>query len=483
MQMGSGNRREIRKSITILMAIGFLLVSPGTQMLVSAGSPLDRTSYLPLVFNRYNPLANQVIANAPYFAESDIPANRFSEMAIFWFGQVSRDSVYTDVRLAYNDDALWVYSASFDRRLWYNPSSDGSGLEDWDGATLLLDTGSGSAQPAATTYRFVSQFYAYQGSSIYQRAYRGTGSGWGVQSVSFSGLPGWRGNAPNDDLDDRGWAMTFRIPFSSLGLSKPADGTTWRLSLQVHNRNSQIGPPQPDQVWPDAADRDSSQTWGRVRFGLPTYKPPSVANAQQVTIRGGLNGAVVPDAAVGGGAICGDGLDFWTQWGSAKYAGKEDFNIQNQSDVADWPCFSKYYATFPLDGIPGGKAIRSATLVLHEFGGADPTQARPSLIQVLRVGANWSENSITWNNAPLALENVSRSWVAVYNKPLEWPGDPYSWDVSAAAAEVYNLGQPLRLALYSADSGYHSGKYFVSSDTGDWNATGRPTLVIQYGDP
>jgi len=26
-------------------------------------------------------------------------------------------------------------------------------------------------------------------------------------------------------------------------------------------------------------------------------------------------------------------------------------NVQNQSDISDWPCFSKYYVTFPLDAV------------------------------------------------------------------------------------------------------------------------------------
>ncbi len=38
--------------------------------------------------------------------------------------------------------------------------------------------------------------------------------------------------------------------------------------------------------------------------------------------------------------------------------------------------------------------------------------------------------------------------------------------MSGAAAEAYVAGQPLRLALYSPDSAFHSGKYFFSSDIG-----------------
>jgi hypothetical protein len=43
------------------------------------------------------------------------------------------------------------------------------------------------------------------------------------------------------------------------------------------------------------------------------------------------------------------------------------------------------------------------------------------------------------------------------------------------------VGGPLRLALYEADSAYHSGKYFVTSNTGDWNAVARPTLAVVWG--
>jgi hypothetical protein len=84
------------------------------------------------------------------------------------------------------------------------------------------------------------------------------------------------------------------------------------------------------------------------------------------------------------------------------FTGAPDFNIQNQIDVADWPCFSKYYIIFPLDNIPAGKAIISAKLTLYQFGNAgdlnDPDpRNRPhaSLIQVLNVAEEWDEMTIS----------------------------------------------------------------------------------------
>jgi hypothetical protein len=98
--------------------------------------------------------------------------------------------------------------------------------------------------------------------------------------------------------------------------------------------------------------------------------------------------------------------------------------------------------------------------------------------------ADWNETTIAWNNAPLALQNLGRSWVNPAAPPFPgWPGVPYSWDVSGAVAEAYSHGEPLRLAMYSADWAMNSGKYFSSSDTEDWNAAARPTLQVTWGDP
>ena len=106
--------------------------------------------------------------------------------------------------------------------------------------------------------------------------------------------------------------------------------------------------------------------------------------------------------------------------------------------------------------------------------------------QILTVAEDWDDATLTWNNAPLALENVSQAWVNPRQlSPGEslFPGLAKTWDVSRAVAQAYAQGQPLRLAVYSADSAYHSGKYFISSDTGDWNEAGRPQLDVTWGNP
>ena len=75
------------------------------------------------------------------------------------------------------------------------------------------------------------------------------------------------------------------------------------------------------------------------------------------------------------------------------------------------------------------------------------------------------------------------SWVDPLPSFPGWPGVPRQWNVSRAVAQAYATGQPLRLALYSADGPYHSGRYFSSSDMEDWNAVGRPTLTVAWGEP
>jgi hypothetical protein len=102
---------------------------------------------------------------------------------------------------------------------------------------------------------------------------------------------------------------------------------------------------------------------------------------------------------------------------------------------------------------------------------------------VLSVAEDWDEETVAWNSAPLAAENISSAWVDPLSSFPGYPGVAREWDVSGAVAKAYVAGEPLRLAFYSGDSAYHSGKYFVSSDAGEWNAEGRPTLKVSLGDP
>jgi len=424
------------------------------------------------------PLGRVRRVNVPYLGPSP-PAADFVP-AIFWFGDVGMTNNYADVRVWYYDGYLKFVLHIPDRVLWNDQQPSSLTLTDWDAVSVYLDlSGNTGESPTEDSYTFVGQL-GNTGAANSKAAFKGTGSGWALATTAFTASNTWRGNYPNDDVWDVGWQATFEIPFSSLGFSSPpTSGTTWGLGVVVHDRDDQAGTPIADQFWPETFDGLRPATWGQLRFGRPVYTPPTAEVAGSTVVQHGFNGSVVPDAAVGGHTICGGTMNAWTEWGDANYAGYAQFNIQNQWDVSDFMCFSKYYVTFPLTSLPPNVSIVGAKVTLRLFGNAGYGNATPSAINVLTVAEDWLESSITWNSAPYAAENISVAWV--YPVSSSHPRGPYEWDVSYAVAEAIRDGQPLRLVFYSTDGDYHSGKYFWTSDSDDWGGTFRPALTVDWG--
>jgi hypothetical protein len=408
--------------------------------------------------------------NIPYI--QDLPF----EPAIFWFGQIDPFNNYTDVRLWYYEEYLIIVCHIIDRLHWQDPSGVISDLTNWDAVSLYFDLdGNVGNAPGVNTYRLDAQLGGLKAS------YRGNESGWSSYPFPFDAVTTWRGaRGPNSGVDGKGWQVDFMIPFSSFGLSsKPPSGTTWGLGVIMHDRDDATGSNITHTIWPETMTPDTPNSWAHLSFGQASYNPPTSIPTGEVFIRHGKDGAVVVDAAVGGHTICGEHVDHWTGWGEANYAGYSQFNIQNQWDISDWPCFSKYYITFPLDSVPLGKIILSAKLALTLFGNAGGGhwgEPPDSYIKVFSVGEDWDEETLTWNSAPLALENISGTWV--YPRDYSQPDQLYYWDVGKAVNSAYQSGQPLGLAVYSIDGEMHSGKYFWTSNADEW---ARPTLQIQYG--
>ena len=461
----------------------------------SLSQVMDHYSYLPYV--TYTPPPSRKV-NIPYFGQDNVTDQHFSEMAIFWFGQISPSNNYSDVRIGYNDTSLVLLLSIFDRLLWYDTTPSPSDLTRYDSVTVYLSKSS-AIQDA---YRFTLQLNnrnAWESMIDWQLSERGTSSGWTLVSPpNFTATTGIRWEdyttgGLNNNKNNRGWTTTITIPFTSLGLaSKPAQGAEWKMAIALHDRDDANGTVILESNWPENVQSARPVTWGSLHFGLPSYTPPSLNPVGTVTIRNKLNNAVVPDAAVGGttGNLCpGDPYYVWNNWANESFGFSGDFNIQNQSDLADWPCFSKYYVTFPLGSLPANKAILNATLTLYQWGNSGTLDlAQPSYIQVFTVNQPWSESTLTWNNAPLAFENVSQAWVNPTQPcggsgQLSWPCTPRSWDVTRAVVDAYQSGTALNLALYSSDKDYHSGKFFTSSNVADWDALGRPTLVVTWGNP
>lgn len=449
---------------------------------ISRASSSEETIFIPNIRKDTPNVSRRV--NVPY--SSNASALPLSLRAIFWFGQVTAANNYADGRIAYTDTGLQLQLNIFDQWLYYDTNPITSELANWDAVTVLLEQSkSGGYLPAESSYKFLAQLSGSGANRAnYQAAFSGSSAGWLPATIPFYTITGGRGEGINDGSAARGWWINFEIPFTSLGLSGAPDvGIEWRLAILVHDRDDVTGSPIPIQSWPERADGNSLATWGIIHFGTPTYSHPPASSFSMETIRFEPNGPDVKDAHVGGHSNCGESYNpnFFDGWGDANYAGYDQVNVQNQADVADWPCFSKFYLTFPLDSIPRGKVIVSAHLRLHLFGNSEPSQALISRIQALTVAENWNEADITWNNAPLALENISTTRVEPVLEFTGWPGVPYEWDVSRAVAQAYNSVQPLRLVLYSADGPMHSGKYFSSSDTGNWNQEARPTLEVSFG--
>lgn len=453
-------------------------------------APLDNELYLPLVVT---PRLTRT-ANVPHFPASGIV---FTETAVVWFGGITPANNYTDVRLGYTDNYLWVRLNIFDRLLWYDPTPTPASLTLCDSASLYLRRDGGVGAPSSQTYRFDAALNSFQTDRTpWQQAYTGNGSTWVPGSLEFTTLAGIRWQDTNtgginNGENNRGWSLSFRVPFSSLGMSgPPPQGSAWSAGVVVYDQESdcQSSPPAPVvSRWPEGLQGSNSAAWGIFRFGLPASPPLPPPGSPSVTIREGLNGAVVPDAAIGGtiGNLCpGDPTFIWNTWSNLNFGSAPDVNIQNQGDLADWPCFARYYVTFPLSQVPPGKSLLSARFTMHHWGGSDLDAALPSLLQVFSVAEDWSENNLTWNNAPLALENVARTWENPYTQiPPDWPGQPVTWDVTSAVLRAYSRNEPVRLAVYSADAAQHSGKYFTTSETGEWNAVGRPTLIVTWAGP
>ncbi len=423
--------------------------------------------------------------NIPYWGPGD--DGNYPDYAITWLGRVDPTSNYADVRAAYKDDHIEVIVHIIDRRLWQDPNPTAAQLTNWDAVSLFLDLdGNVGQNPDTNAYRFIVQLGAWTAGDSYQAAFRGNGSGWTLAAIPFTGWHGWRGSGFNNNQDDKGWVAFFTIPFSSLGLSGPPPRNShWGMAVAVHDRDDAAGTPIVDRTWPEAMNPLVPATWGQVGFGIPRFTPPTAVPQGVTLIRQGLNGQVVPDGHVGGHTICGDGIDHWSEWGEANYAGYNQINVQNQWDISDYPCFSRYYVTFPLGTVPPGKVIISAKLTMQLFGNAGGGQwgdPPDSFIQVFSVSHDWNENTLTWNSGPLASENFAGTWVYPVPPSPTTPPYPYEWNVSIPASRAYASGQPLRLALYSADGPMHTGKYFWSSDTGDWDAHLRPTLEVVWGE-
>ncbi len=499
------NQLFFRKQSLFVLLV--LAVTFSSVVVASAESPQASSESAANAF----PTARRI--NVPYTALPvdgvyHLPAISLSSN--FWFGTINETTNFTDVRMIYNDTTLFVHVNVYDRWLWYNEEPGTEPLTNWDSASLYINTaGATGGSPSATTHQFVAQFgpddWVRGRRDLYQYGFQGNGSDYVPSAAPFTTHSYYRGEGgPNSGLENRGWWVTYQIPFSSLGVSRPADGTQWGLAMVVNDKDTATGGTAMT-FWPEALNGHAPATWGQLSFGEIQYQAPVVTNPQTVRIQNGVDGGVMVDAHVGGHTNCGDAEEnptFWTPenpnpglpfpdiyngWPNRNRAGFQQINVQNQVDVVDWPCYSRYYIQVPLNPVPAGKQIVSAKMTFYQFGngGLGYNAAYGSFIRAYTLAQPWDENTITWNNAPMALENLNGTWVESLD-PVTYPNYyanpplPRTLDVSKAVADFYATGQPLNLAIWSADAPPHSGKYFYSVELDDPQY--RPVLEIVYGD-
>lgn len=191
---------------------------------------------------------------------------------------------------------------------------------------------------------------------------------------------------------------------------------------------------------------------------------------------------------MGGGGGCSGGHNGGSE---VNHGNDSALFVGSEIQPTHFPCYNKSYLRFALNSLPTGKVIISATLTLHHWGGAsfDPFYT-VSYVWLSSVTDPWDEMTIHWNNAPLAQENLSMTRIPPKTTPLDWPGDPYTWDATQAVAEAYAAGRPVSFAIYDSTTGRDSSKYLTSSETGidddpsywNWNIEGRPKLTIVWGE-
>lgn len=447
-------------------------------------------------------------ANIPYF-DSDIT---WAQTAIFWFGQNEQGAPpsrnYADVRLGYTASALVVRVTVADYYLWYDATaSAASDLTQYETVALYLDTAHDrAAAPQTDDYWFLIGARLGENIANYMRQARGNGSAWNAAwtpPVTWSAEAGmsWYSTGPNNNSADIdfGWTAIFTIPWGTLELSgRPADGTVWGLGLRLYDRDD--NPPggylAPER-WPETFSPTAPSTWGELAFNPPAYDPPPAIVEGSTLVRRATEAdtSVVQDAWLGGGAWCAGGHH---GGGDVNHGGinpdgtvkddERELFVGSEVAVTHLPCFNKSFLRFGLDAVPTGKTIISATLTLHHWGNSgdpyaskDEDHPHDSYVWLYSIADAWSETGITWNNAPLAQENLDVVHITPLSAHPGWPGIAYTWDATQAVAAAYAAGQPVSLAIYDSASQRNTSKYLVSSETGDWNAAGRPTLTVVWG--
>jgi hypothetical protein len=462
---------------------------------------------------------------------------------------------YAEAKIGYDDSGLFITTSVVDRRAWYQtPSATAADFTTWDSLSLYFHPPTSSHLyrfDLELSYNLSETARASQG---YQRAYVWNTSShfWEPASLSITSKTnvswhtvsmtqncqttlGYCNNAvnipcdstnscyigaANNNTDIRGYIIQATILWSSFGLSSPPHTQTWDYAVTVYDRDDQAGDPAytiPPQSWPSSTiSAADPTTWGQLHLLGETFKTyaDSISDpllpgksygqtySQTISNPHTLKVYVEDNSSVGGVSpnLCSDGPEHWryfTDWADRTHPDTDKLFIQNQSNLADWPCYSKTYLKFPVSSVSEltGKKIKSAKLSMWMLGNNGSFNDYKMLTHIFTINPqDWqTKASATWNNAPQALENITATWVA--QKPAyatyKWKKEDgqiplYQWDVSKAFADAKSQNQSsLYLGMYITGVEMHQGFHLAPRDhwTNQYGANYyTPYIEVEYGD-
>jgi hypothetical protein len=406
-------------------------------------TPTNVPTYTPTALPPTQPqtIEGQVV-NVPYYpVTSGDPMLDAGLRTMIYGGQVTTIGNYFTMRLVSADDGLRFRIQTFDQS-----------ITSGDGATIQL----GSSYATTVT----------------------------VNSTSDAWSDSFRCGTSTDEC--RAWAADMRETWANLG-GQPITGTLTPITITVRDKDG-------------TTVRANHIITGTVHWGYrdTTYSGQNVAGQTVVTK------TLKADATVGGGTDCGDDdiaagyFNTWAAINQGFYGGERVpmggmtyVNVQFQWDPADWPCYSRYYAKFDLPTIPGGATVVSATVKFEHFGqpgygtGYEDNASKNTWMEVIEVSPDWTENEITWDNAPLPRENTHRTNVLplpdTCSPTPSWycnPGIPVTFDITEVVKRAITDGQTeAAFGLITSAGQYHSGKFFHTREVG---GTAQPRVSIAY---
>ena len=258
--------------------------------------------------------------------------------------------------------------------------------------------------------------------------------------------------------DCRGWSASTLIPWPNLG-----------------------GRPAPGQQVPFAAEYAGASLAGMLHWG-EALAAPSTEPATGVVVV-----PLLEDTVIGGDSVCGDPdwPTYHPTWGSTpRWGSSPHVLVENQWDVADWPCYNKLLMRADLSAIPYGARVVSATLELARFGQmgyacgycVDPATGSnngtmDTVVQIFDYPVQWSESTATWDTTRYPGPPLHR----ILTVPLPDDGQegrsyasnplPEFWDITGPVQAALARGELQASVLAATAAGqYHSGKYYYSTE-------------------